>query len=162
MSDYISKPLDAKRLANVVEKWLSPKANGDSEEAVVESTKTGNAPPAKPVNTSMDFDRELFLTRMMGDVGFAQDVAAQFLEELPTLLSNLIEAVAQKDLESVWKEAHKLKGSAANVGGEALSDWASELEETGKSGDLEMAMHLIPELEIRAARLSAALLQITS
>jgi signal transduction histidine kinase/DNA-binding response OmpR family regulator/HPt (histidine-containing phosphotransfer) domain-containing protein len=162
MSDYISKPLDAKRLANVIEKWLTRKVHGESEEPAVESTKTGEALPPGPADTSMDFNRELFLTRMMGDEGFAQDVAAQFLGDLPALLSSLIEAVAQKDLESIWKQAHRMKGSAANVGGEALSNVASELGEAGKAGDLATAIRLISELEIRTARLSAELQQFAS
>jgi PAS domain S-box-containing protein len=159
MSDYISKPVDPKRLANVVEKWLARKVHGAPEEAPVASMTSSNAPPSKAADVSMDFNRELFLTRMMGDEGFAREIAAQFLAELPSLLDKLKEGIAQKDLESVWKQAHKMKGSAANVGGEALREIALELEKAGKARDMATVVRGISELEMRTARLSVALQQ---
>ena len=88
-------------------------------------------------------------------------VAAGFLKELPTLLSALKEQVARGDLESIWKQAHKMKGSAANVGGEALRDVALEVEQAGKAGDLAVVARWIPELEVQTARLNEALQQWT-
>jgi two-component system sensor histidine kinase/response regulator len=159
MSDYISKPIDPGRLANVVEKWLKRKVHCEREEGTVESSTAVSAPPVIAANASMDFNRESFLARMMGDEGFACEVAAQFLEELPTLLDKLKEAVEQKDLESVWKQAHKMKGSAANVGGDALRNAALEMEQAGREGSIAVVVKRISELEIKAARLRAALQQ---
>jgi HPt (histidine-containing phosphotransfer) domain-containing protein len=107
----------------------------------------------------MIFNRELFLSRMMGDEGFAREIAAQLLEELPALLSKLMESVEQKDLESVWKQAHKMKGASANVGGEALSGVAFELEQAGKASDLAAVVHFVSELEFHSAKLTAELQQ---
>ena len=157
MSDYISKPIDPKILAKVVEKWLTRRVHSAPEEARVESGTAAKAPPPKPEVESLVFNREQFLERMMGDEEFARDVAAGFVKELPTLLSTLLEGFKQKDIESVWKQAHKMKGSAANVGGEALSDVAMKVEQAGKAGDLEEITRWIPELEMQSARLNEAL-----
>ena len=108
---------------------------------------------------SLVFNRELFLERMMGDEEFAREVAAGFLKELPTLLSKLKEGFEQNDIESIWKQAHKMKGAAANVGGEALRDLAFQVEEAGKAGDLPGATGKLHEIEVQAARLSEALQQ---
>ena len=157
MSDYISKPIDAKILLKLVEKWLTQKVHNAPTEAPAESGAVGKAPPAKLQVESLVFNREGFLERMMGDQEFALEVASGFVGELPTLLHTLTEQVAQEDLESIWKEAHKIKGSAANVGGEALRDMALKLEQAGKAGNLTEVVHCIPELEARAARLMEAL-----
>ena len=74
-------------------------------------------------------------------------------------MSILKQHVAQSDLESIWKQAHKIKGSAANVGGEALRDVASKMEQAGKAGDLPGATGKLHEIEVQAARLSEALQQ---
>lgn len=95
----------------------------------------------------------------MGDEEFAREVAAGFVNELPSLLSAMREEFARGDLESIWKQAHKIKGSAANVGGEALRDVASEVEQAGKAGDLAAVTRCIPALELHAARLNEALKQ---
>jgi PAS domain S-box-containing protein len=159
MSDYISKPIDPKALAAVVEKWLTQKAHDAPEEAPVESVKDSMAPPPKLENGSLVFNREKFLERMMGDEEFAHDIVAGFVKDLPTLLTALSEQFALGDPESIWKQAHKMKGSAANVGGELLADVASEIEQAGKAGDLEAVMCKIPELEMQSTRLNEALQQ---
>jgi CheY-like chemotaxis protein/HPt (histidine-containing phosphotransfer) domain-containing protein len=159
MSDYISKPIDPERLAAVVEKWLAPRVHSPTVEASVASTTTTDAALPGSANASMAFNRESFLTRMMSDEGFAREVATQFLAELPTLLSELKETVGQGDLESVWKQAHKMKGSAANVGGDALRDVASQLERASKAGDRSTIHDSVSDIERQAARLSAALKQ---
>jgi CheY-like chemotaxis protein/HPt (histidine-containing phosphotransfer) domain-containing protein len=158
MSDYISKPIDPKILAKVVEKWLTRKTHYALGAASVQSSDDCNA-QAKTASGSMVFNREAFLQRMMGDVEFARGVAAEFLEELPTLLSTLREQVARGDFESIWKQAHKLKGSAANVGGELLRNVALEVEQAGKAGDMTVVARWIPELEVQAAQLNEALQQ---
>jgi CheY-like chemotaxis protein/HPt (histidine-containing phosphotransfer) domain-containing protein len=159
MSDYISKPIDPKVLSKVVEKWLTRRVHDAEAEAPVESLTEHKVVPKKPPTVSLVFNREAFLDRMMGDKEFALEVVAGFVKELPTQLIALREQVALGALEPIWKYAHKIKGSAANVGGEALSAVASEMEKAGKAGDLAKVVGSIDELELQAARLSDALQQ---
>jgi HPt (histidine-containing phosphotransfer) domain-containing protein len=162
MSDYIAKPIDPQILAQVVQRWLTRKIHQAPGNISAESTLDGKTPPAKPAVRSLVFNREMFLQRMMGDEDFARSVAAGFLADLPKLLTALKEHIAQEDIESVSKQAHKMKGSAANVGGEALTDVAFAVEQAGKAGDLAGVAGWLPELEMQSARLQAALQQWTS
>ena len=157
MSDYIAKPIDPQNLAEVVEKWLTQKTHQDTVVAPADSPPDGKMSPAKPAIASPVFDREAFLRRMMGDEDFAHTVAVEFLKDLPELLTVLKEQVALADLESVWKQAHKMKGSAANVGGEALKEVAFEVEKAGKAGDLAGVAGWVPELERQTACLREAI-----
>ena len=159
MSDYVSKPIDPKTLAKVVEKWLTRKMHHAPGKTPEEAVMDDKAATPKPPSGSLVFNREVFLERMMGDEEFAHEVAAGFVDDLPALLSAMLEQVALGDLESIWKQAHKIKGSAANVGGEALRDAAIEIEAAGKAGDLARVALWIPELETQTARLNEALRQ---
>jgi len=159
MSDYIAKPIDPKILAVVVEKWLLRKTHPAPGIAPSEPAASEEAPREKPESGRLVFNSAVFLERMMGDEGFAREVAAQFLQELPTMLSTLKEQVAREDIGAIWKQAHKIKGAAANVGGDALRDAAWEVEQAGKAADLAEALRWIPELEIQTARLIEALQQ---
>jgi PAS domain S-box-containing protein len=158
MSDYISKPIDPKILAKVVEKWLTRKTNDTTENELVQPV-AGGKEPVTTASVAMVFNREIFLQRMMGDEDFARDVAAGFLEELPAMLGALKEQIDRGDCESIWKQAHKMKGSAANVGGEALRDVALKIEQAGKVGDLPEIARWILELETQVARLNEAFRQ---
>ena len=157
MSDYIAKPIDPKVLSKLVEKWLTRKVHLAAGDIAVERATDSKELPQKPPSVSVVFNREAFLERMMGDKQFAQDVVAEFLKELPELLMELKEKAALGAVEPIWKHAHKIKGSAANVGGETLRDVAFEMEQAGKAGDLARVVRCIPKLEIQASRLSEAL-----
>jgi PAS domain S-box-containing protein len=159
MDDYISKPVDSKTLGRVVEKWLARRTHLSSAVAVAEAPAQSSSADSAPVRAIPVFNREAFLQRMMGDDEFAREVAAQFLVELPSLLANLKEGAARKDVESISKLAHKIKGSAANVGGDALKEAASDLEKAGKAADLAGFATRVAELESRAAHLQDALQQ---
>jgi PAS domain S-box-containing protein len=157
MSDYIAKPIDPKILEGQVEKWLARKKHETPTASPTESAgKTDTPLPATP-SSALVFNRENFLERMMGDEEFAHEVVAEFVGELPALLSALKQHVAQSDLESIWKQAHKIKGSAANVGGDALRDVALKVEQAGKTRNSTEVAHWVPELAIQAARLIDAL-----
>jgi CheY-like chemotaxis protein len=156
MSDYVSKPIDPKILERLVEKWLIRKEHGAPGATPAESAGDIKAPAPVP---ALVFNREAFLERMMGDEEFAHEVVAEFVKELPTLIGALEDRVREASLESIWKEAHKIKGSAANVGGEALRDMALKVEQAGKAGNSAEVFQWIPELEIQATRLIEALQQ---
>ncbi len=158
MSDYITKPIDPQILAEVVEKWLVRKMHHGAGGTPIELPKGGKAQSA-PSRASLVFKSDVFVQRMMGDKDSARMVAAGFLANLPKVLTVLKEQVSQENIESVWKHAHKIKGSAANVGGEALKDVAFAVEKAGKAGDLAGLACLIPELELQSTRLKEALQQ---
>jgi HPt (histidine-containing phosphotransfer) domain-containing protein len=159
MSDYVSKPIDPKILAEVVEKWLMRKVHSAPEEAHVKAAPDSKTPQPTPMNGPLVFNRKVFLQRMMGDEDFAREVAVHFLEDMPELMSTMRENVARVDIESIWQQAHKIKGSAANVGGELLRDAALEVEQASKAGNLDGALRWIPELEMQSTRLNEALQQ---
>jgi CheY-like chemotaxis protein/HPt (histidine-containing phosphotransfer) domain-containing protein len=157
MSDYISKPIDPKFLEQQVEKWLTRRQHEPPAVPPAASAGDSNAPTPATPSTALVFNREKFLERMMGDEEFAHEVAAEFMKELPTLVSTLKQNVAELDLESIWKQAHKIKGSAANVGGEALRDVAMKVEQAGKASNSAEIIQWVPELGIQAAKLIEAL-----
>jgi PAS domain S-box-containing protein len=157
MSDYIAKPIDPQALSKVVEKWLTRKVHSAAGESAVESECQGL--PCKSPGPSLVFNREAFLERLMEDEVLAHEVVSGFVKDLPAALMELKEHVALGALEPIWKQAHKIKGSAANVGGETLRDVASEIEQAGRAGDLAKVVRCIPDLERQVSRLSEALQQ---
>lgn len=157
MSDYISKPIDPAVLFHVVDKWLKLKSDPPKGDLSTDSVPVDRSSSEESPSVSSVFNHDAFLKRMMADEGFAREVAAGFVEELPALVNELKQRVALGDLEPIWKQAHRIKGSAANVGGETLRDICFEIERAAKAGDLARATQWIPDLDAQAARLSKAL-----
>ncbi|MEO1485615.1 MAG: Hpt domain-containing protein [Bacteroidota bacterium] len=68
-----------------------------------------------------------------GDQDFIVSVVSVFLEEVPTDLEGLEDAIGQKDYESVYKLAHKIKPNVDLLGMEQTRATALEIETLGKN-----------------------------
>ncbi len=70
-------------------------------------------------------------------------VVASFLDRTPEDLAHLNEAVSDHDTEAVAAQAHRLRGTALNLGADRLADGCAELEAAGRSGHLEQGENLM-------------------
>lgn len=68
-----------------------------------------------------------------GDEDFIHSVIAVFLEEVPQDLSELEQAIAHRNYDSVYKLAHKIKPNVDLLGMEQTRAIALEIETLGKS-----------------------------
>ena len=115
----------------------------EEHKPVVELTGAkSQAPSQDPV-----FDRRAFLGRLMDDEDLAKQIVATFLDEIPNQIRALHRNVAEGDAASAGARAHTIKGTAANVGGMALSAVAYAMEKEGKAGHLSQVAALTPELD---------------
>ena len=70
----------------------------------------------------------------------------KFLVKLPHRIQAIADAVEKKNLPGVAKEAHRLKGTAGNIGAVRLVDVCRKLEQLGRVGNLRGCTALIPIL----------------
>jgi two-component system sensor histidine kinase/response regulator len=145
MDDYLTKPVDPKKLAKVTEHWVG--RSSDDAPAVVPAVIV------EPVKAPIIFDRPGLVARTMEDEDLLQEVVSCFLEDTPRLIDGLKAHIRSGDSAAAGAQAHGLKGAAANVGGVALSETAAEMERAGRAGRLEALAALMPELERQFARL---------
>lgn len=70
-----------------------------------------------------------------GDREFTLELVDLFLSDTRETLDRLAEAVAGRQRDALRREAHKMKGSAGNIGATRLAQFARELEQ-GATADL--------------------------
>jgi HPt (histidine-containing phosphotransfer) domain-containing protein len=97
------------------------------------------------------------LTRMAGDVALLQQMVVFFREDAPEYLARLKTAVAAGDAPGVQHAAHSLRGMLAMFTAEAAMQVASQLEQTGRAGDLACAPAQTIELENEVFRMLTTL-----
>jgi HPt (histidine-containing phosphotransfer) domain-containing protein len=68
------------------------------------------------------------LERLMNDEQLAQLVTKTFLFDIPRQIEPMRDHLENSNIARLARLAHTIKGAAANVGGEALSALASEIE----------------------------------
>ncbi len=96
--------------------------------------------------------------RALGDPGEPDvyaEVARLFLVDVPIHLSSLAAAIARADADSVWQIAHRLRGSALELGAVRMAPLCAAIEHAARAGSLEHASAQAESLEreFAAARL---------
>ncbi len=159
MDDYVPKPVSSQALADALDRWL-PKdsaarkepSSGAPATPVVPERVAGKDRPGAPV-----FDIPAMMDRLGGDQDLARELIWGFLEDLPKQISALRGYLEAGDAPNAVRQAHTVKGASANMGGEALSAVALEMETAAKNGRLESAAARQSELEAQFIRLKEAM-----
>ncbi len=92
-----------------------------------------------------------------GGVSLSTEIVQLFLENGPSRVEQICEAMDEEDLTIPERGAHSLKSSAANVGARQLQALAGEIELAASDGDLGRVRELVPDLEEAFARATEAL-----
>ena len=109
------------------------------------------------VQTGQILDRESALSRVGGDVELLREIGALFLEECPTAMDELRQAVVARDANLIEHRAHSLKGSVATFGAGAAAAAALELERQGHNSDFHQVESSLQRFELSVAMLCSDL-----
>jgi len=148
MDDYLSKPIEPDELAQVLAKWL-----GSTRHA----SDGGNPQPAAPAPAESVFDEAGLLKRLMGNRPLAERLVRTFLNDLPSQLEMLRKQLEGGDFPSARRQAHTIKGAAANLSAGALRAAAFEAEQAAQAGQLANLAQLLPAVEHEFERVKAAM-----
>ena len=136
MDDYVSKPIEAEKLFEVIE------AAGQSAHASNNDHSHINA-----------LDIEGLIKIFEGDVELVLVLARVFATSSLSQLRKIGEAIARGDAEALALTAHELKGSVANFRAQAAVDAAARLEHIGQRGDFASADSALASLVREIGRL---------
>ena len=158
MDDYLTKPLTKKHFLATVEKWTGSVAEGDVGASIPQpiaqmDTIASDEPelPHRSTNhqakksSPMDFEKAL--REFEGDKALLTEVLKGFLENVRIQVGVIQKALMSQDADRVRREAHSIKGGAANLRADELSRIAFGLEMIGKSGKLENGIETLKRLE---------------
>ena len=129
-------------------------------EDTIRSKAILDAEPGGSLETIEDlpgFNRESLLIRPTGDRELMTALVTGFLGDVPIQVAALKEYIGAAGVRSAERQAHTIKGAAANVGAEALREAAYEMEKAGKTGNLKALSTAMPQLEKELFRLEACL-----
>ncbi len=146
MNDYLAKPITIDGLAAALDRWAPKTLSGKHVATPVEHTAEGN------VSNPMVFDEEGFLGRLRNNRSLALKVVSGFIHNLPHQISELERSLDKNDTAVATRQAHTIKGAAADVGAEELRALALEMENWGRDNELEAMSRVVPELNRRFER----------
>jgi CheY-like chemotaxis protein len=149
VQDYSGNPDAFAAQPNVAEE------DGLFGEANPEPTPAKTAPPAvlTELADQVPMDIEAALPRFYNDRGFLIEMCRDLIGHMPLRLQEIDKALKSKDANGLFRQAHNLKGVAANFNAGPVTRIAAEIEALGKTEDLTYAPELVKQLELEAERL---------
>ena len=123
MDEYIAKPVRAKELFDTIGRVV-----GESESATCE----------RPAETG-DINMRAALDSVRGDSKLLREIAEITLQECPSLMNGVREAIAAADAEALLSQSHRLKSAVQIFGATSAGQHAKRLEEMGMERDLAAA-----------------------
>jgi PAS domain S-box-containing protein len=144
MDDYTPKPITLNDLERMITKWsqfvdIKPKVilSDKREETDFLSSLLDNS----AINRLMDIGKAT-------DPGFLQQILDMFLKQAPESISEIKLSLEKGDPITMWKAAHKLKGTCLNIGAKKMAEICKEMESKGRNSQLMGLQGLSIQLEM--------------
>lgn len=131
MDDYIVKPVKREQLLKTIDTIAQLKTEAKAEKS--EKKATGDVEIG--LSQTLPIDMKQAVEEFDGDYEFLEKILNTFLENVQQQIPAIKEAIADGIFDIVSKEAHSVKGGAANLTAMPLSKAAFALEKAGKEAD---------------------------
>jgi CheY-like chemotaxis protein len=149
MDDFLTKPVNPETLGAMLRRWLRGGAGG----------RPGARPEAGVHDGVLDLDRLDMLRDLDPDsTGYLDKAIVNFVARVTESVHAIRSATAAGDPEALTAAAHRLKGSALNLGLPVVGHLAHELEMLGDTGSTTGAQALLEDLESALSRAVAEVL----
>jgi len=150
MDDYITKPIDAERLAETLNRLAAGKS----------APTPDAAPPIDPQTTADGegpvFDPAVAAAHFPDGEQSVREYAEILRRECPRLLGEIREGLQQRDPGSVERAAHTLRSTAEYFGAAPVIDLALRIEQFGSREELDSARGELDSLQHEVDRLVRA------
>jgi signal transduction histidine kinase/DNA-binding NarL/FixJ family response regulator/HPt (histidine-containing phosphotransfer) domain-containing protein len=162
MNSYLSKPVDARKLIEAVERWgektlerettddsfkpraATPSANMAAWLTAVDSPPTTDA--AKTTSAAA-FDFEQAMKKCFGEQDLLQEVVGCFHVEAGPLMERMRAALGEGKSAEIAAAVHRLKNTLIYLAAEPALEASRQVERASQSGDLAAAATAIENLD---------------
>jgi PAS domain S-box-containing protein len=163
MDDYLTKPLIINELQTKIQKWLvTQPAKADSPKAeiresvisnqLLETTEVSPEEEAGPLDIKVL--QEMRHNLPASNINWIINL---YLQELPTYLVTLQQAIANQNGEALYSAAHKFKGASAILGARYVVELCKILEQLGRNKTLDKVAEPLAQIEVECERIKQAL-----
>ena len=122
LNDYIAKPIDVVQFTNILLDWIAP------ETAVERVANEKNIHKPIYISHSGILNTEKALARLGNQQALYLRLLKMLRENQTEIGQEIRSAIQQDDIEQAYRQAHTLKGIAASIGADELSEAARQLE----------------------------------
>jgi len=148
MNDYVTKPIDVKKLYDALIRWIKP---GKRKKTIPVASDVKDSTTELPQQL-LGIDIQSGLNRVSGNKKLYKEVLKQFVDKNRDVVEHINAAIKENDLESAKHILHTLKGVSGNIGAKNLFSISKKLEpllkQDKKTGYDNLLNRLNKELQI--------------
>ncbi|MCE9548486.1 MAG: response regulator, partial [Planctomycetia bacterium] len=138
MNDYLTKPIDRRKLLAVLAAIRPGETTSRPRRELRPSRSAGKPHVENRMETAEKaIDLDDLSQRCGGKTDFVTRVLSRFRDDAVRRRTELSQALTPDELNRLAREAHAIKGAAANVSARTVSHAAGVLEQAAKNGQLE-------------------------
>lgn len=127
INDYLAKPVDGRQLSNMLVKFIQPRSPSQQPRPAVEQTiDLETWDEMRDHIPGIDLRRSL--NRIGGHAGLLRKILGSFLEQFSEADQQIRQMLTQGNMDQAKQLVHTIKGTAGNIGAEALYLATRELE----------------------------------
>ena len=150
MNDCIGKPLFREQLLALIQRWTAT----EPDKPAGKTTPTAERQTlAKNTITNQPIDLEKALSEFMGEKEVLNSLLNEFTDNVRYQIAAIQHAFQSLNFEAIAKEAHSIKGGAANLTANKVAGIASALEKAANLNQADLAGQLVDELENKVLQL---------
>jgi HPt (histidine-containing phosphotransfer) domain-containing protein len=140
MDDYLTKPVKQGALGAMLARWIPGQSIPNEQKEPVSSETE------EPVHECVDAAVLAELRQLDQSCGLLSTLITQFLDDMPTRLATLQDALQQGDAGASARVAHEVNGASGNLGVRRMRQLCIELQALGKAKELGKAGALLAQL----------------
>lgn len=129
MDDYVSKPVDGKKLLTIMEQLSTGR-------------KPNTIPPENNGSCNLDYALKL----MGGNKDIVIEISKTIVMKFPEEIEKIKKAILNKDFDTIAIISHSLKSGAKSIDAKRFLSRIESMEAAGKAKDLQKAQALLKEL----------------
>lgn len=134
MNEYTTKPVDAEVIHEKIVNCLGIDLVSSKENNCVYRNSNEDK--------SSVWQKDEFLKRIRNNNMLSQKLIAMFIDEMPSLLSQLNSAIESEVFDDILALAHKMTGSSRNIGGHSVAKLTKNIEQLARRQDCSELMSL--------------------
>ena len=166
MNDYISKPIDPRKVLISLKKWTKKNYSSIYDEnddifndisVEFASYDIENQEESIDKNVKLSFDPTILMKLLKDKKDKVKKICDIFIADTPNEIQELEEALNIKDFEVAIRMAHTIKGSSANIGANILREIALEIENDGKNNNFAKITELLPKMKYEFYKLEKSI-----
>jgi len=150
MSDCLGKPLFRDQILSSIKKWTATEPVGM---AAGQTQTDAGQPVAKESAAHPPIDFDKVLSEFMGEKEVLLGLLKEFTTKVRSQIKAIRQAITGMDFKAIAKDAHSIKGGAANLTAKKVAGIASALEKAANLQQVELAKNLAGELEKKLQQL---------